>query len=1117
MFKKLRILAFLIMMTLVFGAPVQQVCAKEKADNHLSLEMQVKEDTQTNSVNVKIAVQNVGSGQVENLKISGSIPKGMGISGNESNLLEVEESVPGMREELEYSLVVSSESDDDTQPSDRPGDNVDGNTGTTDDVNSNTSTNGAPADGNDVDTGDHSSVGLWAIIGGIAFVLALVIGIKRRKLNSMLSLLLCITMLLSLCTGVMPVKAAESTKKVVEVSEEITVNGKTYVISAKAEYNELKAIKVSNDVVTRAEWIQVLVETMGYADHIVEYDADELPYTDIQGHEKLNSILLAYANGFIPENNETEFNPNEAATREFAATTSVLALGFVPIQDIVCDDVNEITYKQEVETAVAMDIFRLDKNKFYPSRELSKSEADAAIAGMKEILDSEKIDESHESSIEYKEDVVELPEGTIYVLDGSKLTLEDKELVQKLSEGAILVLPNQTPYKIVSLINEGEKYIIETEAPKMEETVDSVDVQGYGTMDMSGFIPAEGVTLVNTYSKDARGNIADASGTLGGPGQIQFEIKKELGAGELSGVFKFDLPKVLYKADVDLGWSGFDVNNVYLKLPAKMEIDGGFKMQNEGNIGQPWEPKGGLFELGKVPVTGVPGATVYVQVALAYNMEGRVHMVYKLEGTAGIQILNNRLRMINDLSSKLELPELEATIKFGPKVAGLLEICNRWDLIDFSASAGVALMGTGSFPNLPSLDLFCLDANAYMYGEISALQEGVVGDWLDIGYTWEFWDKDSSPLKKNWHFENLSRVDECTATSKGTIKGMVAKAADRSAAIKDATVTVYAKGNYNEVANAKTDANGNYEIKVKEGEYVVIISAEGYITFECDVKVVADEEQYIQTFLLIDEENLGIDGVAEGTIKNAVTGSVISDVQMSFRKGWNKLEGDVVLTVKTDSNGKYQVDLPVGNYTAYMEKAGYVSNTLNIVVLPVSIMQQNGALVPTGDGLPEGDLRIVLTWGSTPSDLDSHLVGPTAEGNNYFHTYYQDKSYYFNSIKYADLDLDDTTSYGPETTTIYKKSENGMYSFYVHDYSNRSNSASTAMSASGAIVEVYVGGQFYAGYPVPTGKQGTYWHVFDYNPVENTIIPINEFKNSITYGSVQRDSNSLEIQFDMNK
>lgn len=1109
MFKKLRILAFLIMMTLVFGMSAQEVCAKEKVDDHLSLEMQVEQNTDENSVNVKIAVQNTGSGQVENLKISGSIPAGMEISDNQSNSLEVETSAPGTREELEYSLVVSSEDDeninDNTKPSDTPNDNSSNDTGTKDDSHK----------GNNVDTGDHAPIGLYVILGSGALILAAVIVIKKRRLKAMLSLLLCISMVLPLCTGAIPVKAAESTKKVVEVSEEITLNGKTYVINAKAEYDEVEAVQVSGDIVTRAEWIQTLVDAMGYSEHVVEYDGDELPYTDIQEHENLNAILLAYANGFIPENGETEFNPDESATREFAATTSVLALGFVPIQDVVCDDVNEITYKQEVETAVAMDIFRLDNNKFYPTRELSQSEADAAIDGIKGIVDSEKIDESYESDIEYKEGVIELPEDCTYSVDGNRIFLDDQNMAEKLSEGTILVLPDQTPYKLISVTSEDGKYIVETEVPEIEETVDSIDVQGYGTMDMSGFIPAEGVTLVNTYSRAARGNIADASGSLGGPGEIKFDLKKSLGDGELFGTFKIDLPKVLYKADVDLGWSGFDVNNVYLKLPAEIEIDGGFKFyQNDGNFGRPWEPKGGIFELGKVPVTGVPGATVYVQVAIYYSVEGRVHMVYKLDGTTGIQVLNNRLRMIDDLNSKLELPELEASAKIGPRVAGLLEICNRWDLIDFNASVGAGFTGTASVPNL---NLFCLDANIYMYGEISALQEGVVGDWLDIGYTWEFWSKDNSPLKKNWHFENLLKVDECTATSKGTIKGMVAKADDRSAAIKNATVTVYDKGNYNEVASDKTDANGNYEIKVKEGEYVVIITADGYISFECDVKVVANEEQYIQTFLLIDEENLGIYGVAEGTIKNAVTGSVISDVQMSFRKGWNKQDGDVVLTTKTDSNGKYQVDLPVGNYTAHMEKAGYVSNTLNIIVLPVSVMQQNGALVPTGDGLPEGDLRIVLTWGSSPSDLDSHLVGPAADGNGYFHIYYSNKQYSYNSTKYADLDLDDTSSYGPETTTIYKKTENGTYSFYVHDYSNRGYSSSTAMSASGAIVEVYVDGQFYAGYPVPTGKQGTYWHVFDYNPTENTITPVNEFKDGITYGASQRARMSTEVQFDMNK
>lgn len=1070
MFKKLRILVLFIVMTLVFSVFVQGVYAKETEDEHLSLEMQVEQNAETNSIDVRIAVQNTGSGQVENVKLTGSIPEGMRILNNHSNVLEVEKSVPGTREELEYSLALS------------PGEN-----------NANVNMGNDSTNANNVNTGDYNSIVLWVILGGSAFIL--IVSIKKKRLSSTLSLILSISITLSLCKGFIPVSAEENTKRSVELSEEIVINGKNYVICANVEYNELEAIPVSNEIVTRGEWIQSLIDVMGYSEYTIEYDENEFPYTDIQNYEYFNSILIAYANGFIPETGEAEFKPNEAATREFAATTSVIALGFVPIKNVKCDDVDAITYKQEVETAIAMDILRLDNNKFYPNRELSKLEADTAINGIKEILNSENINDSYESDIKYKEGVVELSKNSTYSIDGNTIFLDKQEISEDLTNGAILVLPDQTAYKVSSITNNNGKYIIETVIPEMGDTLESVDVQGYGNIDMSGFIPAEGVTVVNTNSSSMRGNISDATGTLGGPGQIEFEIKKSLGIGEIFGTFKVNLDKILYKADIDLGWSGFDINNVYLKVPKEIEIDGGFKIEDDGYPDEDLV-KDGILELGKIPVAGVPGINVYIEVGLKYDLEGKLHMVYELDGTSGIQVLNNRLRMIHDLNSELNIPELEATAKLGLSVAGLLEICNRWDLIDFNASIGAGVTGIVS---IPSSDLTCLDATLFLYGEISALQEGVVGDWLDIGYKLEFWNKDNSPLKINCHYENLFMVDECTAENKGIIKGMVAKADDRSTAIENATVTVYDKGNYNEIASAKTDAHGNYEIKVKEGEYVVIISAEGYISFECDVNVVADEEKYIQTFLLIDEENIGIHGVAEGTIKNAVTGRPVSEVKLSFIKGWNKQEGDIILTTNTDFNGEYQVQLPVGNYTVCMEKNGYVSNRFNIVVLPISVMQQNATLVPTGDEMPEGDLRIVLTWGKTPVDLDSHLLGPVVNGDGNFHISFYNRSYFYDSIKYADLDVDDTTSYGPETTTVYKKMEKGKYSFYVHDYTNRYNDNSTALSKSGAIVEIYIGGQLYTAYPVPTDKKGVYWHVFDYDPVENKIIPVNEFKEKISY------------------
>lgn len=136
-------------------------------------------------------------------------------------------------------------------------------------------------------------------------------------------------------------------------------------------------------------------------------------------------------------------------------------------------------------------------------------------------------------------------------------------------------------------------------------------------------------------------------------------------------------------------------------------------------------------------------------------------------------------------------------------------------------------------------------------------------------------------------------------------------------------------------------------------------------------------------------------------------------------------------------------------------------------------------------GITESDsVRIVLTWGENPSDLDSHLVGPGVNGGR-FHIYYSDRSYYqdgsydSDDSKYAaDLDYDDTTSYGPEVTTIYKLTP-GDYYFYVHDYTNGYDSTSTEMGMSGATVKIFRGSakKPFSVYSIGAGEHGTIWNV----------------------------------------
>ncbi|WP_432754884.1 tetratricopeptide repeat protein [Pseudomonas sp. WMBT8] len=112
-------------------------------------------------------------------------------------------------------------------------------------------------------------------------------------------------------------------------------------------------------------------------------------------------------------------------------------------------------------------------------------------------------------------------------------------------------------------------------------------------------------------------------------------------------------------------------------------------------------------------------------------------------------------------------------------------------------------------------------------------------------------------------------------------------------------------------------------------------------------------------------------------------------------------------------------------------------------------------------------LRVVLTWGRSPSDLDSHMIFP---GNNI----------YFNSKTGTDaeLDVDDTDSYGPETITLQKKHYGESYVYAVHDFSNRTDTGSTALSESQAKVFVYMGQSLVRTYYVPTNRTGNLWTVF---------------------------------------
>lgn len=299
----------------------------------------------------------------------------------------------------------------------------------------------------------------------------------------------------------------------------------------------------------------------------------------------------------------------------------------------------------------------------------------------------------------------------------------------------------------------------------------------------------------------------------------------------------------------------------------------------------------------------------------------------------------------------------------------------------------------------------------------------------------------------------------------GTVSGSVAAAADGTA-VHYARITISGDSVNHTLYS---DSTGAFTYSLPSGDYQITVTADDYCTLTFYTSIYTNYTTYLETFLLVgDEEG---NGVAAGTVTSAMTGEGLSDVTLTIREDWNNTsEGPVAATVTTDSYGDYTVELPIGNYTVYCEKEGYVSNWFNIVVQSGTTENQNGSMNVDIDG---DQFRIVLTWEENPRDVDIHIQGPKSSGGT-FHTYWYDMSYEEGDLVICSLDVDDRYSYGPETITLITLNSEDPYYCYIHRYEG-----SGTLATSGAKVAVYCGAQLVASFSVPAnGGSGDYWNVF---------------------------------------
>jgi hypothetical protein len=214
-----------------------------------------------------------------------------------------------------------------------------------------------------------------------------------------------------------------------------------------------------------------------------------------------------------------------------------------------------------------------------------------------------------------------------------------------------------------------------------------------------------------------------------------------------------------------------------------------------------------------------------------------------------------------------------------------------------------------------------------------------------------------------------------------------------------------------------------------------------------------------------------------GVVRDATTGAGISGVTVS-------VNGALTASAGT---GSYSVSavIPSDHVLVTALMSGYQPFSAVLAIDPNESVEQDIVLVPTAQ---YGDqYRFVLTWGQDPQDLDSHLWVPLGEDTQY-HVAFWDKGS-LTTVPYAELDVDDVTSFGPETITLLPNYE-GQYVYAVHHWYGEGT-----IATSGAVVQVYSGNNLTHVLNAPDAEchDNWWWWVGELNAETGQLSLINEY------------------------
>ncbi len=521
--------------------------------------------------------------------------------------------------------------------------------------------------------------------------------------------------------------------------------------------------------ITRVQWLHEL--TTIFEMTVEEDNYPDNYYSDIDSSsEYYYDVMLATEFGLIDVEAGEQFKPNDPVTREFAAHTLNLCIGYVLEEETYTfSESASVTYPNDIQIAINQGWLALSGSNFLPEQAITTAEQTVMLDAAKEAVAATVLDESHTNTWEFAEGVVVIPEtATVestaesqFTILNAGVTLNSGDIVGFVYGGMPLA------YTVESVSGGAASMIITTSSVAAEDAYAALDVQGTTEVDLAE-VEAVGENSQLVYIVD--GEEYTSKEEVAGMEVDRVEVVQTYELSE--GVEKeFDLApgtKATIKFDItdvfeDHKWSFTDI---YVNIYGTIDF--------ECNVSVDVLEAAGIsknIELLRVPVCG---NVIYFKTSLNLELSGEITTNLQEIFCIGVQAdWKDGVRFVKRFAKKSFT--INAEINFSASI--LAEAVVDLTVLTGKLWAEVGVKGTATIETFDdgALPTRCSHFFAYIFAKAGARIDIDLVLYKDSwSRTYTIYSMFNSPVKVFYHYEDGVAVDKCTrdgSTSETTSSG----------------------------------------------------------------------------------------------------------------------------------------------------------------------------------------------------------------------------------------------------------------------------------------------------------------------------------------------------------